>query len=196
MPIVPLPPQRGQVFRPISRGRVIGALGLARKGISLGTLPFPWHSGQRDTTVIFSRGGLFLSSLAIVFFVISPCFSEVEPGDAAEHQGRCRRNQGDGHRGVIPETLGKEHNQEVRGRVKQPEVVGEAEDMEPVKEVVKVEECGQPGGQHQEQRQDAAGYHRPGQAAAKAQPVQDETDTDIREGVAQRPQQHHVGSTM
>ena len=120
MPIVPLPPQRGQVFRPISRGRVIGALGLARKGISLGTLPFPWHSGQRDTTAIFSRGGLFLSSLAIglsVIFPITPRFSEVEPGAAAEHQGRCRRSQGDGYRGVIPEALGEEHNQEVRGRV-------------------------------------------------------------------------------
>jgi hypothetical protein len=53
MPMTPLPLQRGQSLKPTRSARVVGALGLARKGTSRGTLPIPLHKGHLEMMDIF-----------------------------------------------------------------------------------------------------------------------------------------------
>jgi hypothetical protein len=68
MPTLPLPRQFGQVLRPALSARVVGALGLAPKGSSLGTLPLPLQTGHLDIISIAAYQNRFIVWLDYILF--------------------------------------------------------------------------------------------------------------------------------
>jgi len=111
---------------PSLSARVAGALGLAKKGSSLGTFPAPLQTGQVASILplAFALCLLLLLhssiNLAPASSLILSCLQIQPPSHPTQDYCQTGSCQDAEYGGIIPEALGEEHDEVVFGRVKLP----------------------------------------------------------------------------